>query len=311
MKAVYVGKNPPGSSMYLVGQQIAGHSGATLCTGINEKMKGCDVISIVPEDTPKIVSAKKFIGVGQITTLLAANWEEFGLWERSAMLGFATENKLVVHSPHSYQEVMKTAKELLSPAKMRAITNNLSMIPYGVGLEFKPTKRNPLNWIVPYNRINASQKNMPMHNEISTKFAISMRGKVDHLFIVFDALSVGKTTDKSVYTVVPQPPTREEYVQLIADRGAFLCTSNYESFGIYYLELLCSGCVGVFLDKPWIKSLLPDYKLVAKDKAEALALMKYVTKNYEMWQDYVKTETIPFIRSNYDLKEFSEKLMEV
>lgn len=312
MYAVYIGKNPPGSSMYLVGKQIADLGGAVLCTSIGEQMKGCEkVITLVPEDVPKLEQARRFIGVGEVIVFLAANWEEYSLWERGSMLAYATEHPMVVHSPHSYSEVSKTFKSLLSPAKQKALGQNLKYIPYGISDEFSPTRRDPLKWIVPYNRVNQGQKNLSAHREITEKFKIMMRGKTEHRFIVIGAAGFEKDADLSAYEVVQQPDTREGYLQLIADRGAFLCTSNYESFGIYYLELLCSGIVGVFLDKPWIRGLLPDYPLIAENQAQAVALMKDVTENYDKWYAIITEQWIPFIRQTYDLKRFATSIVTI
>lgn len=186
---------------------------------------------------------------------------------------------------------------------------NIIYIPYGVGLEFVPTKKNPLKWVVPYNRLNSGQKNIGVHASLSASFNKVMLGKIDHLFIVFGSMSRGKVVDLSPYTMVEQPATREEYLSIISDRGAFLCTSNYESFGIYYLELMCTGAVGVFLKKSWVDLLLPGYPLIANDKEEALGMMVSVSRQYDYWHEVLVTEWVPYIRKTYDLQEFATRIV--
>ena len=252
MKKVYVGRHPKGSSMYLVASQIVANYGDIVATKV-EDLKGSDVICLSLEEMPKLLAAKKFIGIGAITMLLAGNWEEFDDWHRGALLQLTATTKLVVHSPYSYQEVIKTARTYLAPAKLKAVLQNLYLIPYGVSMEFTATSKGGSNWIVPYNRVNQSQKNILLHIELSTLLASTRT--VNQLFIVMQGWGTSKSFDLSIYDLVEQPPTREEYLQLIANRGAFLSTSKYESFGIYYLELLCSGAVGVFMKAPWVDLL--------------------------------------------------------
>lgn len=305
---VYVGKNPPGTSMNLVGSQICDRTGAVLTQKVCDDMKGAHVLSLVPEDSPKLIAASRFIGIQSITLLLAGDWDDFDTWTRGAVAAFITERKLVAHSKHSFLEVSSFVKEYLSPAKQRSALSNLLYIPYGVGDEFRPTAKNPLNWIVPYNRVTNHDKNVALHSELTSKFNVMMGGAVDTLFIlspVFERREVGQ------YRFVNQPATRQEYLQLIADRGAFLCTSNSESFGIYYLELLCSGAVGVFMDKPWIKRLLPDYPLIASSKTEALGMMKDVATNHAKWYESLVNSTIPYIRMEYDLDKFATSVADV
>lgn len=310
MKAVYVGKNAPGSSMYLVAQQVEEFGKAKLATCMAD-MKGTDVINIVLEDTPKILAAKRFAGIGDITLFLAANWEEYTDWDKGAILAHTLGRPMVVHSKHSYNEVIKSARALLAPATLIRLMRNLHCIPYGVGLEFTPVKKDPLKWIVPYNRINNDQKNCKLHTEISKAFGVTHKGGVDHLMILHPSLTVAEAKDASVYNIVEQPKTREGYLNLIADRGAFLCTSNYESFGIYYLELLCSGTVGVFMDKSWIRLLLPHYPLVAKTKEEALVMMRDVVARHDYWYDTIVDSIIPYIRKEYDLKKFATHIVRI
>jgi hypothetical protein len=87
----------------------------------------------------------------------------------------------------------------------------------------------------------------------------------------------------------------------------FLCTSNYESFGLYYLELLASGAVGVFLDKPWVRALLPGYRYVAK-KDDLLGMLKHVREHHAEAKQYIQENVLPFIRATYTIDRFAGEL---
>jgi hypothetical protein len=114
--------------------------------------------------------------------------------------------------------------------------------------------------------------------------------------------------DWPAYRFLEQPRTRDEYRSLVQDRGMFLCTSLSESFGIYYLELMLSGAVGVFLDKPWVRSLLPNYKLVYSE-AELAAAYLSVYRNWDQYYEYVQKEVVPWVRQTYDLDKFVQGLL--
>lgn len=311
---IHVGKNPEGCSMYLLGQQIADNSGASLAT-TTLPPDAEKVVTIVPEDIPRLTALKRFSKLKEIVLLMGANWEEYDLWMRGALLAWGTRNKIVVHSPYSHAEVLKTARAMVAPAKLRELHKNLILIPYGVDPIFQPTKegRSGNNWIVPYNRINQTYKNINQHQFISTRFEVLTRGEVDHLFILNEGMSGDREERHKMpeYRIVSQPDSREGYQSLIADRGGFLCTSHTESFGIYYLELLCSGVVGVFLRKPWVTALLPDYPLVADTEEEALGMMVDVRDHYDKWYGRMEAEIIPFIRKTYDLSRFAKEVVSI
>jgi hypothetical protein len=89
----------------------------------------------------------------------------------------------------------------------------------------------------------------------------------------------------------------------------FLSTSQWESFGIYYLELLCSGVVGVFQDRPWVRELLPGYRYIVSTK-ELVSTLQHVRENYDEARAYLLAEVIPQIRKAYDLKAFCQGLLD-
>ena len=78
-----------------------------------------------------------------------------------------------------------------------------------------------------------------------------------------------------------------------------------------YLELLASGVVGVFLDYPWVRDLLPGYKLMAKDQDTAADMLHYVYSNYEKCRQYVIDEIRPFIEQNRSSAAFCAGVYDV
>lgn len=307
---VYVGKHQEGLSMNLVGQQIASLGGAEMHSKISNKFHKTDlVINMYPEENPLILDLRRFIAVRKVVIFMAANWKDFPEWYQGAMLVNTFKDLLVVHSLHTLETIKKSANVWFSPAKRRLIEKNLIYIPYGVSDEFTVSKKDPMKWIVPYNRINNALKQMDLHRELTLRFNTMMRGAISTRFILISNKIYTKgNIDLSCYEVLDQGTDRSLYLQRISDVGAFLCTSKTESFGIYYLELLCSGCIGVFLRYSWIEQLLPGYKLTASSKDEALAMMLDVVNNFDKWYDYVVNTIVPFIRKEYDLTRFAKEI---
>jgi len=111
-----------------------------------------------------------------------------------------------------------------------------------------------------------------------------------------------------VYNCMFQYSSREDYVNYIKNVGFFVSTSNYESFGLYYLELLASGVVGVFVDKPWIRKLLPDYKYIV-NKNHVVSVVGQLHSDYVAANKYIHDDVIPFIKLKYNDTVFYESLI--
>jgi hypothetical protein len=71
-------------------------------------------------------------------------------------------------------------------------------------------------------------------------------------------------------------PTRDDWWLEAAAGDVFLATSEDESYGLQYLELLWAGQLGVFPDRPWATNILPPgYPLLYENKAGAETMMHY------------------------------------
>lgn len=258
---VYIGKNPEHSSMYLVGKQISDAIASPLASKAAD-CKGADlVVCCVVEDVGKLLEAKRFVGFKSLVVFFAPNAEEFSDTELCSLLVRVCTgevSKLVVHSKHTYAKLEEVWLKFLSPKWFRDLHDKVRVCLWGVSSEFifRTTGRDKYVWLAPFNRVNKTQKNLDLHARLSSL----IKAKGGKTLFIFGGMTSGVEIPE-VYEVVPQG-TREEYLQTISEVGLSLCVSNFESFGIYYLELMSSGIPVLFLDKPWVRKLLPSYPLV-------------------------------------------------
>lgn len=262
-----------------------------------------------------------------ILSILLSNWEEHTPWIRKAYLAAVLDGKnsstplvTIVHSQHTYDMMLKDARQWFSPSNVQHVAQNLILELFGVGDEFDTDwKNDPDKLIVPYNRIVQSQKNLDLHVKTSRQYAVLAEQKgypvKAHDFLHAPAYDPAKIAEEKeigadVYSFRPQYKGRQEMADGVRQYGMFLSTSMFESFGIYYLELLKSGVVGVFLDRPWVQKLLPKYPYVAR--AENLtAMMLEVRAHYEDAQIELKNYVIPEIKHRYSLTRFMARVKDV
>lgn len=259
-----------------------------------------------------------------ILSLLLSNWEEHTPWVRKAYLAAVLDGKnsgtplvTIVHSQHTYDMMVKDARQWFSPSNVQQIAQNLILELFGVGDEFAATGVNaPDRLIVPYNRIVQSQKNLDLHIKLSRQYAVlaAQRGLPVpvHDFLHAPAYDPAKIAEEKeigtdVYDFRPQFKGRQEMAEGVRQYGMFLSTSMFESFGIYYLELLKSGVVGVFLDRPWVRKLLPNYPYVAKSE-DLVPMMLEVRTHYGDAQTELREYVIPEIEKRYSLKRFMARV---
>ncbi len=90
----------------------------------------------------------------------------------------------------------------------------------------------------------------------------------------------------------------------------FLSTAHAESFGVMYLELLCSGVVGVFTHSEWIDSLLPEYPFRTTAK-NVPAMMASIYRDYDRAVEYLRREAVPTIRKTFNIDKSCEALRQL
>lgn len=276
-------------------------------------LKGCSVVfNQMLEQVGVIEDQRRYVGYGPQVLLFAANVEEFGPLKVRQTLLWLEHVPMVVHSQYHLKRVSELLRAF-SPAHLRKLESNLHYIPGGIHPDFTPAAAaDPNRWVVPYNRCDQTQKRVKLHAELTTKARLLLRGtpiRQDYYLRSMEELE-GQAVDTSGYELQVCPPTRAEWADNARQCGMFLSTSRFESFGLMYLELLASGCVGVFVDAPWVRLLLPGYPFVCSPK-DAPAMMAAVHRDYLKARAYVLEKTIPFIQKTYSFTEFARRLRQL
>lgn len=311
---VFVGKTPEDFSVYLVGQQLAKYLGGELYRAEDKFGEYEVTINLVVEKQVQLLNTMRYVGLRKVILLWAPNHEEFDEPDLARVLlrtilpqGKCPYN-LVVPSQYTYDGLTKFLKSTFSFPLVNRILEKIKLIWYGVEPFEWVENKSPLKWLAPFNRVDVKQKAIDQHYKIMSQLQLtaSLAGKVLENKFVFAYYSGRAISDIQAkypsYKVVAQGP-RSGYLGVLKEAGAFLCTSNYESFGIYYLELLLSGAVGVFEDKPWVKKLLPGYPLIVS-KSELASACWDVVNRYDYWSRLVR-EYVPLIRQRYDFKRMA------
>lgn len=254
-------------------------------------------------------------------TVVSGNWDAYTDRQRLHMLSYFLKPRysgvpmsLVPHSPHTLRCLSDTARTFLSPSTARAVLDNVRLIPCGIEEGFGPGKNDPDFLVVPFNH-PTNQKQPALHASISRAYSV-LRARVGviptHTYWHHPTKLFGELPAETVgvYDVLPQPDTRDEVRSNLSGCGMFLCTSKYESFGLYVIELLASGAVGVFLDKPWIRSLLPGYRYVGSAD-ELPGIMLHVRDNIAEAQDYILSTVRPMILETYTINRFATSLLDL
>lgn len=311
--AIYVGKNDEQRSQRIMAEDLCSRMEGSWIAAKIPDLKGADVVlNLVIDDVPKIEETRRYVGYGKQVCLFAGCASEFKFEQRIALLVWLHKIKIIVHSNWHYKYILEQLK-VFSPAMQRDLKKNLILSLGGITDEFVCTEENRKSiWIVPCNRFAYTAKNTKLHMEVIAKVcATNVKVRNDFYMIASENLEELKTKyDLSWYNVHHCPIDRNEYVRNAQRAGMFLCTSIEESFGLMYLELLACGVVGVFLDVPWIRELLPGYRYLAS-KEDLPAMMLKVYKSYGVASNYVKSEVMPYVEQHYRFERFVNEVIEI
>ena len=278
------------------------------------------VLNFCEQHTPGAMQGIRYTRPKALVSVFLSHWAEYELPFQLAYAGVLAKGKFhgvpvrhVSVSPAAHAGMLESWRETLSPSFLRQLQPLLTTIPLGVEPDFTPGDNDPDRLIVPANRFSKWGKDLARNGEVTRAYLDWAKAKgFAPLVQMYHAPGFGP--EKKSYAkefahwqFAEQPPDRATYQANARAHGMFLCTSTGESFGLYYLELLASGCVGVFLDQPWVRALLPGYPFIAK-AGELLSLLAWVRLNHAEARARLDAETIPFIHLTYSMPRFVRQL---
>lgn len=309
---LYLGKNKGARAFNVRAAELAKLWPDTVTASSVAELKGCDVVyNQVLADIPKLEEQRRYVGFGPQAGYFGANILEFSRIDMLKQMLELLRAPLICPTKRQYQRVLQLL-EAFSPGLRREMQRNVVHLPMGIRChQFTPGANDKNRWVVPYNRCNFIQKRMNMHSDLTGKLLAlaAKQGAVPTVEMYVHAMEEvqGKDAVLSNYTVALCPPTQAEYLAYAQGCGMFLSTSVEEVIGNMYLELLLSGCVGVFVDEPWVHDLLPGYPFIASKK-DVVGMFMAVYRDYDKARKYVLEKTAPFIREQYDYQRFADSL---
>lgn len=221
------------------------------------------IINLIPHHLPKLHTLKRFLSIEEIYTVLTPNFIEFQPHELAHFLLLGLKYPIVFPSLTSEQCFEDFAMTYLSAQVYRDVKKRVAY--FGIGKDFHDTGENDRSeFVVPFTRVNETQKRISLHSKI-TKEIKKKLPETQHTFFVNPFFAKDKQNDYG-YDRVLDTRNAEETARTARKVGFFISTSKTESFGLYYLELIASGVVGVFVENDWIRKLLPNYPYIYPEK---------------------------------------------
>lgn len=273
--------------------------------------------------TGDLLKMNRFIHMEAVASLHAEAVENYSEQGWIAMVSnfmkpkaFGVPVSLVAISQYQYNQISRRVNGTFKPSVAKAVMANVRLYPGGVLPNFKSEGTNDRQlFIVPANRVNAPAKNLDLHSKVTTqvKTALAVKGhQTVHVFRYGPNYGSEKYPvnrfDLSCYKMMEQPKKRSSYVKQARRYGISISTSRYESFGLYYCELIASGVVVVFLDREWNRLLFPEYEYRCDaDNLAALTLDTY--NNYSEAQAYMLTTVRPYLDRHYRIGRLVDSLL--
>jgi hypothetical protein len=277
------------------------------------------LLNFIPKDVIVIAKqAGRYFYCGKMVTVFTPGISIFNNAQLSYMLMSVVDGvPIVAHSPSIFDSLVTKTRRYFSPAIARVIMDGLHLIPYGVGGQYvfrKRTQEELGKYIAPFTRAVEDHKRFSVHQKITLQvqnlFKLKGLGAMSTAFYASSSkLSHIDERDMSGYEVKEIVLDRIAYARELQDYAFSISTSDYESFGLYYIELLLSGVIVLFADYPWVRKLLPSYRFVCSEK-DLASMALQVRVNYDDCFKYLEEDVLPYLRSNYLLRIFAGRLLE-
>jgi len=153
----------------------------------------------------------------------------------------------------------------------------------GIRLEHVQPRDEPSTPVVLYPAIYVSQRKNPqlfidIVSKVAKRTPITVEARLSEAHLVSEPAM--RLSRERWAKVGPLVPSRADYWKALAHTTAFLATAEDESYGLEYVEALVSGAIGIFPDREWARSLLPEqYPYFYKTAAEAEELLYQAVTN--------------------------------
>jgi hypothetical protein len=292
----------------------------TICNRLKDLHSSYATIVLQPRDYAPVSELGRFVGLGKVVYLYSAHPAGTAPHKLAPqLLCGPTTATYVFPTPYVQTVLTAMARKILAPARIRNASLRSSVIPYCIDPRFKPRNANdPSVFLAPFNRVDRTFKGFNEHLDFTTKFGLICKKPSFHDFRHGDAdyAHLDELPEGHPYVLTHQG-TREDYIEHAQSAGFFFCAASKESFGLMYLELLNSGCIGIFLDKPWVHSLLPGYPYVTTSVNSAIEMALHMRDNYQEtvvrfveWQrekDYAKMYSATTVQASW-LKLLAEPI---
>jgi len=304
MLGVYHGKNVIHGSMGLVARKTAEVYGGEPFSDWREAGKYEWVVSIVLEDLPKLMARCK-----HVWAFIAAAREDYKDHEllRALMLLEEGLEGWICHSQYTRDQCAKFMRETLHLQLALRLMDKFRLVTWAVDRFDWHDSKDRYTWVCPWVWVYEASKKNTYHHQVTGRVQAiaAQRGWPMRTIFRYDNLAQRSEADFPNYVMRPKVK-RGDYDSVLREYGAFLSTSSHESFGIYYLELLQTGAVGVFEDYEWVRKLLPGYPLIVQRNQIVPACLDVMAR-YDFWRGEVKRMTVPFIRERYDFERHARE----
>ncbi|MGV1003546.1 MAG: glycosyltransferase family 1 protein [Candidatus Nanopelagicales bacterium] len=209
-------------------------------------------------------------------------------------------------------------REIVSAWATQAISEKarITWVNLGIRLEHVQPRTEPSIPVVLYPAIYLSERKRPqlfldVVERVQRRTPIKVEARLHESHLISETAM--RLSRKDWAWVGPLTATREDYWHALARTTAFLATANDESYGLAYVEALVAGAVGVFPDRPWVRTLLPtNYPFIyhSAEQAEAM-LYRAVTDTAACRADLdaaVGGSFVEWLRARHDDDKFERAI---